>query len=322
MLAAVWLSLSATTPRGEALVRWGTPLVQLAALAIWGWGIMLLPIVAACCCFRAYRRLPTDRPPSFRLPPGIVRAACRRCVSLLWPTAIAWIGVLLVKYCCGQAVGYHPSLDPVRYAYYFLTSPLRCLYPNGLAAFYWSAAGLGLALVLMAFLAVRCRSDARIPLLVGIFLFCQLPYVFLSAPTSRYFYFSSPFFFAAAVLAVAPWKFRTAKIGLLAAVLVLHACWAWQRAGLYDGAYRQSQAVWRAIEAIGPRNAGTPLVVVNLPDSYGPPGLMWGPNMWRNGLPAFRGDLIRVNTPGCPLAWPASRIPELSRRDPGALPAQ
>ncbi len=338
VLAAVWLSLSAPPPRGETLVRWGTPLVQLAALAIWDWGIMLLPIVAACCCFRAYRPLPTE-PRTLaqsasegalrhgltwflpRLRFGLVScceqlpAALRRSVSLLWPTAVAWIGVLLVKFSCGYSAGYQRSFDPIRQGYYFLTSPIRCLYPNGLAAFYWSAAGLGLALVLMVFLAVRCRSDARIALLVGIFLLCQLPYVFFAAPTSRYYYFSSPFFFAAAVLAVAPWKSRAGKVGLLAAVLGLHACWAWQRADLYQGAYRQSQAVWRTIEAAAPGDARTPLVVVDLPDSYGPPGLMWSPNMWRNGVSAFHRELIRVNTPGCPFAWPPSGIPELSRAE-------
>ena len=37
--------------------------------------------------------------------------------------------------------------------------------------------------------------------------------------------------------------------------------------------------------------------------------------MWRNGVSAFHRELIRVNTPGCPFAWPPSGIPELSRAE-------
>ena len=329
VLAAVLLSLSATT-RGEGLVRWGTLLLQLAALAIWDWGVLLLPIVAVCYWFRIHRVAGSAHGVSA----SAVRSALHRhggdqsrgwlsvgrwmspavkLLSLLWPAAVAWTGVLLLKYCFGYAAGYHRSFDPIRYVYYFLSSPIRCLYPNGVADFYSSAAGLGLALLLFAFVAVRCRSDSRIPLLAGIFLFCQLPYVFMAAPTLRYYYVSSPFLFTAMVLAVAAWRSRAGKIGLLAAALCLHAGWAWQRARLYQGAYRESQAIGRAIAAIPRGDLRTPLVVVNLPDSYGPPGLMWGPNMWRNGMSAFQRDIIRVNTPGCAFDWLGSGIPKLSR---------
>ena len=343
LLAAVYLSLVARGPCATALLRWGTLLLQLAALAIWDWGALLLPIVAACWWFRSCRAataatcppLPSgegrgegevgravdlaasafrDSPHPNPLPKGegtFTRLA--PMASLFWPAAVAWVGGLAVKFSFGCSAGYHRSFDLVRYAYYFLTSPIRCLYPNGPASFYWSAAGLASTVALAAFLAARSRRDARILLLGGIFLFSQLPYTFLAAPTSRYFYLSAPFFFAAVVLAVAGWKSRAGKIGPLAALLVLHACWAHQRAELYLGAYGQSQAIYRVLAAIPAGDGRLPLVVVDLPDSYGPPDLMWGPNMWRNGMPAFPREIIRVSTPECPFTWPGCGFPQLSR---------
>ena len=55
LLAAVYVSLVARGPRTTALLRWGTLLLQLAALAIWDWGALLLPIVATCWWFRSCR---------------------------------------------------------------------------------------------------------------------------------------------------------------------------------------------------------------------------------------------------------------------------
>ncbi len=259
LLAAVYLSLVAGGPRATALVRWGTLLLQLAALAIWDWGALLLPIVAACWWFRscpagtaamgvsAVQANRGDKPRgSLDVCPWKTRLAAM--ASLFWPAAVAWVGGLAVKFSFGCTAGYHRQFDPVRYAYYFLTSPIRCLYPNGPASFYWSAAGLASTVALAAFLAARSRRDARILLLGGIFLFAQLPYTFLAAPTSRYYYLSAPFFFAAVVLAVAGWKSRAWKIGPLAALLVLHACWAHQRPSCTSGpmgSRRPSIAPWR-----------------------------------------------------------------------------
>ena len=184
----------------------------------------------------------------------------------------------------------------------------------GWPPFYWSAAGLGLALVFMAFLAVRCRSDARIPLLGGHFSPLPTP-LYLPGPCRPRadYYFSSPFFFAAAVLAVAPWKFRAGKIGLLGRLLGLHACWAWQRADLYQGAYRESQAIWRRHRGRCPPRRPHASGRGQLARLLRPAGPDVEPQHGRYGLPAFHRELIRVNTPGCPFAWPPSGIPELSR---------
>ncbi len=58
-----------------------------------------------------------------------------------------------------------------------------------------------------------------------------------------------------------------------------------------------------------------PIVVVNLPDLYGPENLIWRPYVWRNGLTAFNGEIIRVNTPCVPFTWDVSGVPVMARSD-------
>jgi hypothetical protein len=298
ILMAIGLALAAG-PQSKALVRWGMLLLQIVAFAIWDWGLLLLPIVAASYLLYHWPRK-TCRP--------------AEAAGLLWPMAAGWaLMVVLVKLSFGYSPGYAIAFDPVHRAYYLLTAPVRCLYPNGLYAFYHSRVGLGLALAVLVVLALGSWLDLRIRLLAGLFLLCQVPYILLSGPESRYCYLSSAFLFAAVVLPLAGGSVRAWKMGLLVVLVGFHAFWSWQRADLWKTAYREAQAVRMAVDAAAPGDSRTPLVVVNLPDSYGPPGLMWRPYMWRNGLTAFGRQIIRVNTPGSPLGWAESGIAQVPR---------
>ena len=97
--------------------------------------------------------------------------------------------------------------------------------------------------------------------------------------------------------------------------------WAMERSLLWRSAWLQAQMFRERILALP--EAGSGLVIVNLPDSYGPEGLIWRPYVWRNGMPGIGRSFERVNTPGAPFTWEAGPVPVLPRdsipaRYPGA----
>jgi len=146
------------------------------------------------------------------------------------------------------------------------------------------------------------------------FFVCQIPYVLFGAPESRYFYLACPFLYLSLVLSASHLPGRKIRLAVVLALVAMNAVWAVDRAALWKGAYREAQRVKTAIEARMQHRSGL-IVVVNLPDRYGPDNLMWKPYVWRNGLIAFHGEIIRVNTPGVPFTWDAADILVMARSD-------
>jgi hypothetical protein len=299
VLTAVLVALS----RPEEFSRrtpWVLGILQLAAYAIWDWGALLAPMVLASHVLFS--------------PPRNAAQAMRSARSLL-PMVVCWAAVPIVKRSLGIALGYAVSLDLARSAYFLLTAPLRTVYPWGEAALFKSPAGLAAAGLVVLLFVLGSRADRRIGWASALFLLCQGPYALLGAPESRYFYLGTAFLACAAVIGLArlPPRIMRAHVVLLIALVGLHGLCSVGRALLWKGAYLEAVHVKSAIEALAAGEPERELVVVNLPDRYGPPGLVWRPYVWRRGLSAIHARIVRVNTPGCPFTWAESGIPAMPR---------
>ena len=81
-------------------------------------------------------------------------------------------------------------------------------------------------------------------------------------------------------------------------LLGFHGIWTVERSNLWKDASEQALKVKSEIENIADVSAEE-LIVVNLPESYGPEGMWWRPFVWQNGFPVVSRKQ-RVNIPGTP----------------------
>lgn len=284
ILIALNLVLGQTCNRRAA---WGLAGLQLAGYLIWDWGVLLTPLVL----IAAFMKPLPGRKPAWAAMGG-----------LLWPVIIVWMSGLMTKVLLLQGMGYHTQPFRMIIALeYLAASPLIALVPNLTIHAYQSIYGIfaaaGLLLVL-GWVVIR-MPEARLPAVL--FLVCQFPYVFFSAPQSRYFYLPVAFIYCMVLMAA----FRLPRVqwtALLSAMLVtISLWWAIERSFLWRSAWQQAQMLRERILALP--ETGSELVIVNLPDCHGPDGMIWRPYVWRNGMPGFGRSFVRVYTPGCPFTW-------------------
>lgn len=280
---------------------WELAALQLLAFAVWDWGILLTPLIAVSLILHLHA--PYDK-----------ASTLKKALVFLAPAMVCWGLVLAAKAVLGHPLGYSVDVSPLRAAYLLVSAPLRAVYPNGPTPFYRSAIGVAAAVCLIAVVTVRAVADRRIATAASGFVLSQVPYLLLGAPESRYFYVASPFLSAAVILAASLARRRSILAAAGVILVGTHAFWATERAVLWRGAYREAQRVRLAIEE-RMRSPQDTKVVVNLPDRYGPPDMMWRPFVWRDGLGAISGRIIRVNTPDAPFTWRESGIPVMDRPD-------
>jgi hypothetical protein len=272
--------------------------LQFVAFLIWDWGILLMPILCVCIVLFI---LPTRR------------LSIRKSIEFIAPTIFCWLFVMTFKFLTGYSVGYHilPP-EPITAIKYFLGSPLLGLFPYQSLGFYQSTAGIMLVILLLLLLFFFSIRYIFVRFLVALFFLCQLPYVFFAAPQSRYFYFSILFMYASILFVISKIPKRSIQMALLTAFITINAIWAYDRSRLWRGAYEQAQEVKRQIEII-PLGMNEKLLIVNLPDHYGPEDMIWPPFMWRHGISVFDRTFELVNTTGCPYTYERSGIPFMDR---------
>ena len=276
--------------------------LQIIALLIWDWGILFFPLMALCFAFSVTHSRD-------------ISSVLRKGASLLWPSFGCWLLFLVIKASLGQSQGYSVSLSPVRSAYFLLTAPLRCTYPNGPTPLYKSPLGLSVSLCMFLALVVTSRMSPNDPCRDCDFLcLSDSVRVVRSRRNRGIFTLRAPFSIHRSFFPRRTSPAQNIRLAVVFALVVMNAVWAVDRAALWKGAYREAQRVKTAIEAQMRHRSG-PIVVVNLPDRYGPENLIWRPYVWRNGLTAFNGEIIRVNTPCVPFTWDASGIPVMARSD-------
>lgn len=269
--------------------------IQLAALASWDWGVLVTPLVAS---------LLLATPSKL---PGKSRAA-----RFLLPSLIVIVAISVYKLTLGAALGYNVKANLVRGLGYLGLSPLWVAAPNLPIELYtsWLGITVSAAMWLTGILLAYSRPQLRFPL-IG-FALCQVPYLLFGAPQSRYFYLASVFWVFSLTLSTTLFKKQPYVNLILLLYLMLTIVWANRRAELWYEAYQAAMDVKSSIESLPPCPQSE-LVIVNLPDSYGAPNIMWRPYIWRNGLRAIPRTIVRINTHGCLFIWAGSDIPLIER---------
>jgi len=176
-----------------------------------------------------------------------------------------------------------------------LADPMLTVFPQFTAEFYSSIVGkaLGAGLLLSALVAALYFVELRRVYLS--FFLLLVPAAWLSYPQSRYFYLPALFLFTLIFFLIEKLRWTSLKWGLCIAFASTHLYWASTKAMLWRDAYTESQLVKSAIEQLAEKEK-RPLVVINLPDRYGPPGLIWRPYMWRCGYKEIAAKMQPVRT--------------------------
>ncbi len=232
---------------------------------------------------------------------------------MLVPCAAMWFLLVVVKLAFGCQSGYHSALDNlVLGAKMVVAAPLTNLLPNTTVTFLNSTWGVLLACAIWVALCWSAIKSHVVMLALSLYFVCVLPVQLFGVLQSRYAYIATPFLCVAVVCAVIQLKPKHIRIAICLLLVLGHAVFAIQRSQLWFRSYRAASSLRAAIQSIRVP-IGRDLVVVNLPDSFGPPNLIWRPFVWRNGLSTFGRDIKRVNTPGCPFTWSKALIPSVPR---------
>lgn len=277
-------------------------LLQVIALQIWDWGILLSPILFF--CFVSHFLTAENK-----------KIACFRWAKILFPSCLCLIVFLVTKKLAGQSYGYTLHLDMISSIRTLVTTPLWGIYPDGSADFYKSPLKHVVTFCIILFFCYASIKDSRIRLFIMIFFICQLPYILFSTPESRYFYIGSFFLYSAIVLSIGLINIALLRVGLTVILISLSTQMSFNRALLWKGAYQESNLIRISIDNLSAQARSRQVVVVNLPDRYGPKGMIWRPFMWRNGLSVFKESIARVNTNDAPFTWPEIWIPVLNRTE-------
>jgi hypothetical protein len=280
-------------PMGVALA-----VLQVCAFAIWDWGVLLFPLatVAVFMC---------------RIRNGDIKF--HHAFLMLWACGATWVALLWLKRSMGYDHGYHAGVgELILGAKMIAAAPLTGLFPNTTLTFLKSISGALCAVVIWGVLfwsAVRSRTIA---LALSLYFVCVLPVMLFGVLQSRYAYIAAPFLSVAVVCAIGRLAWCRLRLVLSLILIVAHALFAEQRSRMWLGASRVADELREAIES-APVVPGRDLVIVNLPDSFGPADMIWRPFVWRNGLSCFRSAIKRVNTPDCPFVWREGPIPVMER---------
>ncbi|MBN2053721.1 hypothetical protein JW905_02285 [bacterium] len=300
LILLVALRLVLEQPFDRPGLGWSLAACQFLAILVWDWGILCLPMVFL----------------AMVLHPSGNRPVAKRAVSLMWPVCLALGLVMVFKKVIGYRAGYGDPMSLIRTAYLIVSSPVRVLLPNSQGDSFKMPAGLALAALMLAAMALLGRRDRTARLAALLYMLFQVPYALFGAVQSRYFYL--PTFFMALVMVKAlifprkaGWYGVRVERWMMMALVAMHLLWAVQRGCWWRNAFEQALEIKAAILTLPDTGAG--LVIVNLTDHYGPPDLMSPPYVWRNGIRDIGRAIQRVQTPGAPNTWAAGPIPTLER---------
>lgn len=269
--------------------------LQLVAFLCWDWGLVLAPGLAALCFVSAG---------SARGVPSLMR------LRALWPLLGMWLALVAFKRAIGQDFGYAVNA-PFQMVSNFVTVPLLGMLPQFTKGFYASLPGMAMALVCFAAAVWTAWKNATAAAMLLLLCAWQLPLVLLGYPQSRYFYLLDFSVYVIAVLffkeagrlsrllpgkckALSDYFFRILPMGLACAYFF----WSSARISWWQGASEQAQQIYEQIEAVSGAEA-KPIVVVNMPDRYGPEGMIWLPYLWRCGMAHFSKPFDLAYTMDC-----------------------
>lgn len=264
--------------------------LQLISVMTWDWGVIITPICLAAILFSEKRKT--------------------RLFHLL-PASLVLIAYLVFRMTIklDAIYGKNSLYDMVKF---FLGSPLLMLMPNMDREFFSSLIAIVLSFVLlmgMIYLAIKVK-EARGPL--AFLVITLLPWVIGGHPTSRYYYIAAPFLFVF-VLLLHKQFFLKGRI-LLMIFLGLQIHFFLERAQLWYHAGIESHKIGRLIKkTYDEQPFGSPLVVVNVPDAFGPSHLPMRPQSWHMGIETFCKDIILLKTCDTEFIWKDEKLTSRER---------
>jgi len=273
---------SADSPKTAWKYSLGWALLQLIAFLTWDWGILLFPVLF----MFALVKTPTKR---------------QNNLLIFCPIATVWLFGLLLRLTSQYQTGWQTNALSTKMMFFF-GSPLLGLLSNASKSFFLSPWGMAMDLILLGLLAAAARRSKMALGMVLAYGICILPWVNGGNPSSRYFYIPMVFIYLGLAMAAAQANYRKIAAILINLLLALELIFAYQRAVLWNGAYHQAQKLKTQVEEI----AGTsndPVVIVNLPEAYGPESLPMRPQMWYCGFDTLFPIIETAKTGHCPFLW-------------------
>ena len=261
-------------------------IIQLAAFLTWDWGILIFPVLLVC-------SLIIDKPYAFCWKDSVLR---------LGPICLCWVIGAYLRATSDYSYSWqHNSWDTM--LKFALGSPMLGLFPNFDKTFYSSAWGILSGSLLLVFLIwTALKSRIALALLVCYFL-SILPWVLGGNPSGRYFYIPMSFIYLILAIGLQKIPYKTLSAFGIVFLISCELYLAYTRASLWKQAYVESQNLKFQVETIALEAAVNPIIIVNMPDSYGPNDLAMRPQMWFCGLNALYPNIKIVKTSDCNYIW-------------------
>lgn len=258
--------------------------LQILGFLVWDWAVLILPILLITAFFY----------PS--------RLSLSKKLTLILPTAAAWIFLLCIKKMGGYSIGYRFNA-PLLSAKIFLSSPFLAIFPLGTKTFYNSPLAITSAIVTFIAFTFSAIKDRRATLFFAIFLLCQIPPALFGYSQSRYFYLPSFALFSLLVLFMQQgWHVVSTRwiplcgFGLL---LIGYSLFVYARVCLWVEADQIANQIRKQVEEVA-YNETAPIIIVDIPYWHGPEGMIWKPHLWRSGRNYFHGKATCVITENHP----------------------
>lgn len=277
-------------------------LIQLCAFACWDWGMLVFPALVVMTIFY---QTSTSRK--------------ERLIAIL-PLGVCWITVLVLKKVFGFSMGYAIN-SPLVFLKNFFSAPFVTLLPEFSKEFYQSSIGIGAALLLLTALLIYSLRNPVARVALALFFVCQLPQAALGHPQSRYAYVAIfPLCFAVILVGkdlFTQFKMKRGAVLTILCLGALYSIWTHDRVTLWKEGFIQMHALRSEIGALA--EGKEEIIVLNLPDRFGPENKIWLPQGWRNGRILFPPSITFYNTPDSPSGLKIIGISDLSLENTKSL---
>lgn len=267
--------------RGTCRMGFEAACLLAVALLTWDWGVLIVPTLLLSVWF-------SDERPAFT---QILRYFIPSFAVLI---AYAWMRTRLDLETVYGVSGI------AFMAKFLFVSPLLALAPNLDKSFFTSPGGIITASAVWGAALLIAYRDRRGRFFISVFLLTLLPWLIGGYPSSRYYYLSAPFLFA--LVPLINLKKRRTLIPALFLMVQFH--FFLERAELWNLADREVRKLEDAFRSLAMEdNSGKKLVLVNVPDAFGPESFPMRPQAWHSGLEAFIPQAVEIKVPGVPYIW-------------------
>lgn len=268
-------------------------LLQGIAFLSWDWGILLFPTL----CTMALIETHFWKNASIR----------NRWLAFFLPIGLCWCVGVWLRATSEYAVRWQEN-GLLEIGSFLIGAPVIGFFPNLNKNLYLSLWGYGLTLGIYFWLVSIIRKNRMALGLFFCFFISIIPWVLFGNLSGRYFYLSMPFLYM--ILAMGRSTFPANKLFTfcLTALLLLESVWMTTRVELWKGAYQQAEWLKKEMEHLASTETEKTLILINLPEAYGPESLAMRPQLWFGGLNTFIPDMVALRMGRFPFVWQGGTV--------------